>query len=432
MIGPMQTPRPRRRAPWCAIAWLALALGACSQDPPPPSDPQPNVTAASAASQAPLASAAPKPEPRGDAARGKELVATFECQRCHDGIADVAPIKLESHCTHCHQAILDGRFADKPDHPRWRKNVAHLVAAPSLNGLDKRMRYEWLVGFLLEPHDLRPALEQSMPRLKLERVQARDIATYLMGSGPVSAPEVATGDAKRGAKLMQDKGCGDCHRMGGSQVFADKSVPNERETRVAVMLAPDLRHARERLDPGALIAWLLDPQSVKPGTPMPKMPMSDSEAQDIAAYVLTSELTAPPPAELPAVPKPLDREVTFAEVAERVLDKTCRHCHGNPDVAVGDGGPGNTGGFGFKGRGLELTSYERVMAGFLDDQGERQSVFIPTRDGTPRLVAAMMARYAEEAGKPNAEVRGMPLGLPPVPLDDIKLVVTWIAQGRRR
>jgi hypothetical protein len=43
-----------------------------------------------------------------------------------------------------------------------------------------------------------------------------------------------------------------------------------------------------------------------------------------------------------------------------------------------------------------------------------------------------MARYAEEAGKPNAEVRGMPLGLPPVPLDDIKLVVTWIAQGRRR
>ena len=59
-------------------------------------------------------------------------------------------------------------------------------------------------------------------------------------------------------------------------------------------------------------------------------------------------------------------------------------------------------------------------------------MFGKTSDGTPRLVAALMARHAEVAGEPNPEVRGMPLGLPPLPIEDIQLVVTWIEQGRSR
>jgi hypothetical protein len=99
---------------------------------------------------------------------------------------------------------------------------------------------------------------------------------------------------------------------------------------------------------------------------------------------------------------------------------------------LGDGGPGNTGGFGFKPRGLNVSRYEYVQAGYLDDDGERQSVFRKTSKGVPRLVAAMMARHFELAGKPDDEVRGMPLGFPPIPIEDIQLVLTWIAQGRPR
>ena len=101
-------------------------------------------------------------------------------------------------------------------------------------------------------------------------------------------------------------------------------------------------------------------------------------------------------------------------------------------MSLGDGGPGNTGGFGFAPRKLNLASYSGVAGGLLDAHGERQSAFAKTSDGTPRLVAAMMARYAEEAGKPSSEVRGMPLGLPPLPLEEIQLVESWIAQGRPR
>ena len=41
------------------------------------------------------------------------------------------------------------------------------------------------------------------------------------------------------------------------------------------------------------------------------------------------------------------RPVAFEEVSERVLRKVCWHSHAQPDYARGDGGPGNSGGFGW-------------------------------------------------------------------------------------
>jgi hypothetical protein len=164
---------------------------------------------------------------------------------------------------------------------------------------------------------------------------------------------------------------------------------------------------------------------------MPDMRLTDADARSIAAYLLTTPLG---PAEIKAPPLRLpilERKVTYDEVAARVLRKTCWHCHGEPDFERGDGGPGNSGGFGFKGRGLNLSDYASTFAGFLDDSGKRTSVFSPGKDGTPRLVAAMIARQREEAGE-EPEIRGMPLGLPALPPEDVQLVETWIAQGRRR
>jgi hypothetical protein len=148
--------------------------------------------------------------------------------------------------------------------------------------------------------------------------------------------------------------------------------------------------------------------------------------------VLTAPLApieAPPPR--PRLP-PLARPVTYDEVSAKVFKRTCWHCHGEPDYAVGDGGPGNTGGFGFKPRGLNLVDYGSVASGFVDDQGERHSAFEPLADGTARMVAALLARGGEEAGNPRADVRGMPLGYPALSPEEVQLVESWVAQGRPR
>ena len=273
-----------------------------------------------------------------------------------------------------------------------------------------------------------------MPRLAITRDVARDIAAYLFQDGK-AAPALSLEGADPGAgrQLLEAKECGACHRMTGVAALPGGAarVPGEVEERSAVALAPDLRFVRDKFRPAELLRWLRDPSAVKPDTSMPTVPMTDAEAQNIAAYLLTTPLDLPEPA--PFLRRPLlDRRVTFDEVNQRVLGKTCRHCHGNPDSARGDGGPGNTGGFGFAPKGLEMTSYAAISAGYIDANGERHSVFEKLADGTPRLVAALLARHDEGLARPRSDVRGMPLGLPGLSAEDIQLVETWVAQGRPR
>jgi hypothetical protein len=126
----------------------------------------------------------------------------------------------------------------------------------------------------------------------------------------------------------------------------------------------------------------------------------------------------------------LQRKVGFEEVNLQVFAVTCRHCHTNPDLAGGDGGPGNTGGFGFKPRKIDFSSYQGIQSGGVDERGQRVSLFAPTREGLPRLVAALVARQREARGQQSDEVRGMPLGLPALSAQQIQLVESWVAQGR--
>lgn len=383
-------------------------------------------------------------EPVGNAERGKALTTQYECRRCHDGTG-LEPEPLTRSCTQCHAKVLLGGFDHKPDAPRWKQHVGHIAVVPSLEAAGRRLRYDWLVRYLVEPHDLRPALTQSMPRLALERDQARDIAAYLQSLGqptPAISSPLEGANTANGRKILDEQACGACHRMSGVEALHTGTplgpeapafyAQTAEEKRTAVTLAPDLRYVRERMTASQLVEWLRNPAEVKRGTPMPQPNLDPAAIRDVAAYLLTAPLG---PRSTPAIPEPLpnlERRVTYEEVAQQVLGITCRHCHGDPDVALGDGGPGNSGGFGFKRRGINLTSYEHAQGGYLDDAGRRHSLFEPMPDGTPRLVAALWARHREVAGRPDPGVRGMPLGLPPLPPEQIQLVATWVAQGRPR
>ncbi len=236
---------------------------------------------------------------------------------------------------------------------------------------------------------------------------------------------------------MEARGCAHVSRVDGHGAAGDFTGPvplDKAALERGMMLAPDLRDVRERFQRGALVAWLIDPAAQKPGTPMPKLNLSRAEAEDVAAFLLEVPLEAPVPTPTPARLPILERRVAFKEVSERVFHRVCWHCHSEADLALGDGGPGNTGGFGFAGRGVNLRDYPSIMAGGLDDQGQRKSLFRKIESGplkdTPKILAHLLARQVEEAGGEVPGVRGMPLGLPSMTPTDIQLVESWIAQGR--
>lgn len=410
----------------------ATLLAAC---PKPKADPSVDAGAAppGSASSSPAAKDA-----LGDAAHGKELVLAYQCNRCHDGVGHPAAPQ-NKHCVHCHKDIMEGRFsASAASIARWKPRVKELTDAPSLEASGKRFTRAWIEDYLLQPTDLRPHLAQFMPRLAISAKDAKDIAAYLAPDAdregaPDLAP-IAGADLGKGRRLLDTKGCGACHELGGAAALEPSAPPalDAKDFERARRLAPDLRFARIRMTPAKLVAWLRDPKAVKGDSAMPKIALSDTEVRDLAGYLWSAEL-APAPSKPRAVRLPiLTRKVTFKEVDDKVFHRTCWHCHSEPDYAIGDGGPGNSGGFGFKPRGLNLSGYEGIAAGFVDDKGERESVFAKDAEGVPRLVRAMLARHDEVAGAATGAVRGMPLGYAPIALEDVQLVDTWIAQGRPR
>lgn len=432
-----------------AIGVLALT-GGCDRGAGPEQDgvpPSVRSTLVGASSRTLAAQAAQAHAP-GDAERGKGLVRQFECNRCHIPDPDGGDhAGRDTSCAGCHEWILDGGHGKEgglvnPTAVRgWQEHLQTMKHLPPLAA--GHYRREWVERFLVEPYDLRPNLPATMPRLKITKEQARDIAAHIgkPAEAAVSDGGVADGgggnllegaDLTRGEELFVEKGCGTCH------VFTAASPPTARlaagkDPPPVIALAPDLRHARDRFDVSTLVTWLMVPNSIKRyRSQMPKMPVTAEEARHLVAYVVFTDLAPPEVRSIPARLPPLGRRVGYDEVASKVLQKTCRHCHAEPDEALGEGGPGNTGGFGFAPRGLVLSEFEGVAAGSINDQGERRSVFSKTSDGTSLLVRALLARQAEEAGRPDPEVRGMPLGLPSLTPEQIQLVEAWVADGHPR
>jgi cytochrome c2 len=116
-----------------------------------------------------------------------------------------------------------------------------------------------------------------------------DIAAWFR-SGPAdgqpdweeAARAVVFADVDNGADLMVLHGCGACHAIPGI-AGADGSV------------GPSLRGFADRSyvagilpnEPGSLTRWLIDPPAHAPATAMPNLGLSEGEARDMAAYLMT-------------------------------------------------------------------------------------------------------------------------------------------------
>jgi cytochrome c2 len=400
-------------------------------------------------------------KPRVDATA---LFVKFECTRCHE-IPNVAPAPRDKHCVQCHQQIHDGTFELGSDEvkERWKGHIHSIRWVPSLAAAD-RLRADWIRDFLLHPHDVRPDLEAEMPRLDITRDEATQIAAQLTQNAESSTAAAATesSNISRGEDLFRNFACGRCHRFTGARadnppltettgralpllavaspddLVSDaprympvgSETPEQRIAANTVMgswaLAPDLRFARDRMTTEAIAAWIAAPRGA-----MPSQHVKPDDANDLAAFIANTPLEPTSVTTNGRLPL-LAREVAWDEVEQRVFKKVCWHCHATADYAMGDGGPGDTGGFGFRAHDLDLSTYEAISSGATGDDGKIHSVFQKLPDGTPLLVAHLIARHTEEAGGIVAGVRGMPLGLPPISWEDIQLVDTWIAQGRQR
>jgi len=69
--------------------------------------------------------------------------------------------------------------------------------------------------------------------------------------------------------VFRDQGCYGCHTVGA----------------MGTPIAPDLSHIGAKRDQAYLTRWLKDPSTQRPTAHMPKIELSESEVQALAAYL---------------------------------------------------------------------------------------------------------------------------------------------------
>ncbi|MSR64835.1 MAG: c-type cytochrome [Verrucomicrobiae bacterium] len=210
---------------------------------------------------------------------------------------------------------------------------------PSLYGVSSKVTKDWMRNWLAEPKRFRPNtfmpqfwnLESTYVRLtnmsdtiKYRGVSGEEFSMHdrdqveidsitetifaLSDAQKLPAPPVA-GDLARGKTLVESAGCFACHvvnqRLEKKQTYTDGTPVDDKQFPLLTLegvKVPSLDEAQykrsrsqgpmlfgsgSKMDVNWLYAWLKDPKQYHPHTRMPNLRLSDQEAADIAAHLVT-------------------------------------------------------------------------------------------------------------------------------------------------
>ncbi|KKR31822.1 MAG: putative octahem cytochrome c [Candidatus Gottesmanbacteria bacterium GW2011_GWC2_39_8] len=184
-----------------------------------------------------------------DIQKGRKLIKKYNCIGCHEVEKD-----------------WDGGNIMVPLKAKYNEIEAKSYAPPRLVGEGAKVQSEWLFKFLHQPYTIRPWLSLRMPTFNLTDEQVNSIIRYFQS---VTGEDVFYHFWQEREFTAQEKGemkalidtlqCFKCHQFGkgGGGVVS------------AAELAPDLSLAKGRLKPKWIMNWLINPQSLQPGTRMP-------------------------------------------------------------------------------------------------------------------------------------------------------------------
>ena len=157
--------------------------------------------------------------------------------------------------------------------------------APDLTKVAERRDAAWLQAFLADPQATKPGT--TMPNQRLVQADVAGLVAFFdwvrridtNGWPPPPRATLAAGGAPRPAApgAWQGKGCGGCHMVDGRGA----SGPGPDLSRIGAAPYDALPNTAE-----FLARWLDDPPGRKPGTAMPRLPLSPAERDSLVQYLV--------------------------------------------------------------------------------------------------------------------------------------------------
>jgi cytochrome c2 len=212
------------------------------------------------------------------------------CYKCHSASADVPKaaglnsgrdlIRIYG-CFGCHKI---------PGYENVRK------VGPDLSTVSGKLTEEWVRKWLENPKAFKS--EARMPQFwgnsnntgiingvnwdKRNPAEITAITKYLFSkSKPKQLPAGRTGgNAAKGKQIVENVGCFGCHAVGPIEEIANQSQIRRRH-------GYNLASQGSKVTASWLFNWVKDAKQVWPETKMPSLRLTDDEAADVAAYLMT-------------------------------------------------------------------------------------------------------------------------------------------------
>jgi nitric oxide reductase subunit C len=160
--------------------------------------------------------------------------------------------------------------------------------APELTKVLERRGPAFVRAMLRDPERMYPG-QRRMVNYHLDEAQIDDLVAFFEWIGkidlngfppkPTRMPLAVSGGVLKAENRPQiwNQLCVACHTMGGQ----------------GGVVGPALDGVGDRRDAAFLGKWLRDPQAMKPGTAMPKLPLSDGQIEELVAFLSQQKKVSP-------------------------------------------------------------------------------------------------------------------------------------------
>jgi nitric oxide reductase subunit C len=160
--------------------------------------------------------------------------------------------------------------------------------APELTKVLERRGPAFVRAMLRDPERMYPG-QRRMVNYHLDEAQIDDLVAFFEWIGkidlngfpprPTLMPLAVSGGVVKAENRPQiwNQLCVACHTLGGQ----------------GGVVGPALDGVGDRRDAAFLGKWLRDPQAMKPGTAMPKLPLSDGQIEELVAFLSQQKKVSP-------------------------------------------------------------------------------------------------------------------------------------------
>lgn len=256
----------------------------------------------------------------------KDWIAKYNWHEPHKIPQPMLPLQYtEGQCLKCHQGVERIPMADNLNQGRQLieqygcygchkiEGWDHLQKpGPSLEKITAKTNIEWMKNWIWSPHSFNP--KSKMPAFFM---QANNSAPEYMEKNEAEVNAMAEllvrqakpykpfatykgGSTEKGKELIETVGCVGCHMVEGI---------DEKWNATGNRKGTYLTGTGSKVDPDWLVSWLKKPSHYQEDTVMPSFRLTDQEANDITAYLMSLKNTAFEGLKFPPLNKELRDEI---------------------------------------------------------------------------------------------------------------------------